>query len=469
MKSFLIPLAASLLFPTTSAVAATFYNKDIGKGTQAIIISGEIERGDDEKFRRLTIEFPDAWVALDSPGGALIPALEIGRLIRLRGYTTVVLDKDTCTSSCALMWLAGERRLIIGSAGVGFHASYIDEAGRKVESGVANALIGHYLSQLGLSQRAVVFATKASPDQISWLTKGNKVDAGIEFTDLPSKDSTRSGNERASTPPPVRTVVTPPPIQVVVSPPTAQSNHGAQATSTADILRLAFRAPGAAESGARGIGMTGALIGPVTEHLRLIYANDAVIERIAQEIDAAKIDIRKNPKAAGSLIFRISTSSIWKGLRRLPQRDLNLYFKYLSEVTLGADANCSVLEDTGRVNAREFEAVARLGGNHLQSYLALGRRAMFAEVENSPAIVTIDAGQKEIAENAWAEVLTEAIDNRGDAEATRLRAIMLNYDGANPQEKCEANKLMIPEISRMKGLAGDWLRRLFPSYVVDAL
>lgn len=463
MKSFLIPLA--VLFSPTTAGAATFYNKDVGNGTQAIIISGEIERGDDEKFRRLTIEFPDAWVALDSPGGALTPALEIGRLIRLRGYTTVILDKDTCTSSCALMWLAGERRVLIGAAGVGFHASYIDEAGRKVESGVANALIGHYLSQLGLSQRAVVFATKASPEQISWLTKDNKVDAGIEFTDLPSN---RSENGRQATPPPVRTVVTPPPIQVVVSPPPAQTFGVAQAASTVDLLKTEFRAPGVAEAGARKLGATGPLLLPITEHLRLIFESDAVVESIADELDAAKIDVRKNPQAVGSLIFRFSTNSIWKGMRRLPQKDVNLYFQYLSAVTQRS-SDCSILEDKGRASIGEFEAVAQLGGNHLQSYLSLLRRAILAESENSPPPVTLHASQVEIAENAWAEVLVEALGKRGEAEGKRLAGIMANFDAASTEEKCEANKLMIPEVGKMKGLAGDWFRRQYITYVIDAL
>lgn len=446
MRSSLFILALVLFATPSVGKAAEFYNEDLGDGAQAIIITGEIERGDDEKFRQLTIRFPDAIVVLDSPGGALAPALELGRLIRLRGYTTVVLDEDTCTSSCALMWLAGGRRLKAGSGRVGFHASYIDETGKKVESGVANAVVGHYLSQLGLSQRAVVFATMASPHEIAWLTTGNNADAGIEFAHFPSEDGASRRDDVAPAPPAIQTY--------------------AVSQTTAEVLRAEFRAPGLAESGARAIGASGALVGPLTEHLRLIFENDSVIDLVAQEIDAAKIDIRKNPQAGGALMFRLSTGLMTKGMKRLPQRDVNQFISYMSAVALTDDVNCSTFEDTGAANTREAEAIARLGDNHLQSYLRLMRKAMFAEAENFPAPITIDARQMEIAENAWAEVLAEAVAERGGSE--ELLATLENYNEAEPQQQCDAKKLMLPAIAGMKGMAGDWFRRVYLDYALDS-
>jgi len=53
------------------------------------------------------------------------------------------------------------------------------------EIGVGNAVIGHYLSQLGLSEKAVIFATSASPYTISWLIAANSADADIGFEAAP--------------------------------------------------------------------------------------------------------------------------------------------------------------------------------------------------------------------------------------------------------------------------------------------
>lgn len=463
-------IASTLAFWLTASpsIAANFYNDKLVEGTQAIVITGQIQSGDDEKFRRLSIEFPDALVVLDSLGGALVPALEIGKLIRLRGYTTIVLDNDTCTSSCALMWLAGERRFLNGAARLGFHASYIDEAGRKVESGLANALIGHYLSQMGLSQRAVVFATKASPYEISWLTKLNSNEAGIDFTDLPSTSRRPGKIEQRPAALPVQTVVVPPPVQTVVAPMPGDQSKTVGASRLASVLKTQFRAPGVAEASARAIGAKGALLSPMAEHIRLIVANDAVVERVATELDAAKIDLTSNPEAAGTILFRLSTNSMWKGMRRMSQNDVNLILAYLSAATTSTE-NCSIFEDKGKANAQEFEEVAKLGLNHLRNYLHLIRRAIFAEIENSPAPIALQESQIEVAENAWNQVLVDALKVRGPDEAARLAKIIRDYNSANAVEKCEVNKIIVPEVSKMKGLVGDWFRRQYVNYAVEGL
>ena len=176
-----IALAAA---PINSAAAADISSQTLGDGYQVIMVIGDVEAGDEEKFRELTLKFPKAVIALDSPGGAVRPALEIGRMISLRSNPTVVLEKSVCASACALMWLAGSPRFLEPGGRLGFHASYRDVDGRRIESGVANALVGHYLSQLNLSQRAVIFATSASPNEITWLTAQNQGASGIDFESM---------------------------------------------------------------------------------------------------------------------------------------------------------------------------------------------------------------------------------------------------------------------------------------------
>jgi hypothetical protein len=151
-------------------------------GVEAIYITGEIALGDYAVFRDIADQYPDAVVFLESPGGTVIPALEIGQLVRERGYRTVVLAGSTCTSSCALIWLAGAPRHLESGGQVGFHASSAQgQDGRLVESGVSNAFVGYYLSKLELSERAVVFTTMASPHELTWLTPENSEGAGISF------------------------------------------------------------------------------------------------------------------------------------------------------------------------------------------------------------------------------------------------------------------------------------------------
>jgi hypothetical protein len=163
-------------------VSAAIRHATLEGGVEGVYITDEIELGDDAVFRDIAKRFPDAVVFLESPGGTVIPALEIGRLVRERGYRTVVLAGGTCASSCALIWLAGTPRYLAPGGRVGFHASSMqDEDGRLVESGLSNAFVGYYLSKLELSESAVVFTTMTSPYELNWLTAENSDGAGISF------------------------------------------------------------------------------------------------------------------------------------------------------------------------------------------------------------------------------------------------------------------------------------------------
>jgi hypothetical protein len=154
------------------------------KGAGLIAIEGDISSGDLEKFRQISVKYTKAVVALDSNGGALLPAIGIGKIIKIAGFATVVPEGATCASSCALIWLAGEARYLSPEGRVGFHASYRNNDGKLEESGVANALIGNYLTKLNLPEKAIIFATTAPPDKIMWLNAANKITAGIDFEEF---------------------------------------------------------------------------------------------------------------------------------------------------------------------------------------------------------------------------------------------------------------------------------------------
>lgn len=180
-----LAIILSLVFPTSYSVAAEFQLEDTETdGLVIISLVGSIEAGDDKRFKALALEHDGAIIVLDSPGGAVGPALEIGKAIKLRGYPTVVTGNSYCVSACALIWLAGSSRYLSHEARLGFHASYKDEDGVAVESGAGNALVGRYLTLLDLPSRAILFATLAPPDDFLWLDRSTKEKSGIEFSFL---------------------------------------------------------------------------------------------------------------------------------------------------------------------------------------------------------------------------------------------------------------------------------------------
>jgi hypothetical protein len=187
MRSRLLGLCALGLGTAGLATpaSANVEHSTLTGGVEAIFISGDILEGDDARFGDLSRRFPRAVVYLESAGGSLVPAIEIGKLVHARHHATAVLDGSVCTSACALIWIAGAPRYLGPEGRLGFHASYSDEGGRLVETGVGNAMVGHYMAQLDLSEDAAVFATIASPYDINWLTAENSGEAGIPFEAVP--------------------------------------------------------------------------------------------------------------------------------------------------------------------------------------------------------------------------------------------------------------------------------------------
>ena len=151
----------------SSAKAATINYADVD-GLDTITVVGPINDGDAERFEEVAAAITGrALVVLSSPGGLVTDGLDIGIAIRRHRYATSVPDSAVCSSICGLMWLAGEPRFISPSSKVGFHAAYRTDG---QESGKANALIGAYLSKLGLSYDAIAYMTDAPPDDMRWLT-----------------------------------------------------------------------------------------------------------------------------------------------------------------------------------------------------------------------------------------------------------------------------------------------------------
>jgi hypothetical protein len=169
--------------------------------TKVIVIAGVIAPGDAQKFANIALMTDDAVVALASDGGALKEALNIGRAIRLKGFSTYVTANSRCASACALIWLAGVPRQMASTARVGFHAAYYDLSGVKEISASGNAIVGSYLNTLGLPERAVLSLTSAPPTSVRWFSPAQVRGTGVDVT-IKDLDGASEGGvtEQAQTP-----------------------------------------------------------------------------------------------------------------------------------------------------------------------------------------------------------------------------------------------------------------------------
>ncbi|MFZ4711841.1 MAG: hypothetical protein ACOYMH_18575, partial [Zwartia sp.] len=173
-----VAVVMCLVFGSAQAAQITIVRG--AKGDIDIIkLQGEIKHGDQDKFRSLAMGSNRATVLLDSKGGRLVPALEIGKMIRLKAFATAVQDAS-CSSACSLIWLAGEPRYMNNFTSIGFHTAFsTDKNGVNTSRPIDGAIIGAYLTRLGFNEKVVTFVVSASPKEMHWLQKRTADRLGI--------------------------------------------------------------------------------------------------------------------------------------------------------------------------------------------------------------------------------------------------------------------------------------------------
>lgn len=195
-------LSSKILFMLFYFFAITSSNADITlsieKNSAFISITGEIVDGDSERFSQLVNGTKNivnqGFVVLDSPGGKVAEAIIIGETLRESGFSTAVLDKTDCQSACALIWLAGKKRIATSTSRIGFHQSYtLNHSGTAVPSIQGNALVGYYLAKIDVSPAVVAYVTAAAPETFEWLSFTKARELGIEVVALDDEEQTTMG------------------------------------------------------------------------------------------------------------------------------------------------------------------------------------------------------------------------------------------------------------------------------------
>ncbi|MBX3569328.1 MAG: hypothetical protein KF914_14810 [Rhizobiaceae bacterium] len=168
------------IFVCRAAASAEIELFNLAGELDIVSIKGEIVDGDGDRFNEVVRDRERVSVVLQSPGGLVRDALQIGAEIRLRNFATMVSSDGECYSACGLIWISGARRYMSAGSKIGFHAAYREENGEYRESGVANAEIGSFLTHLGLRIEAIRYFTIAGPQEFLLLTPEHARALGID-------------------------------------------------------------------------------------------------------------------------------------------------------------------------------------------------------------------------------------------------------------------------------------------------
>lgn len=137
-------------------------------------LEGGIEEGDADRIaKQLTDAAPaPETLILQSPGGSVADALDLGRYIRNAGIATMMLPGEVCYSACPYILAAGVRRDIPDTASVGVHQHYFGEstilpasfAVEDIQRGQGEVMV--YLDAMGIDPMVMQHALTTPPEEI---------------------------------------------------------------------------------------------------------------------------------------------------------------------------------------------------------------------------------------------------------------------------------------------------------------
>lgn len=241
-----IVLAALFAFAIASPARSDlkFSEEALPNGTKFILISGHFEPADDftPLFNLIASHKPE-FITFNSPGGSIVKAIMLGRILRLYGLETTQIRPLQCDSACTLAFLGGARRGA-GAGALGIHMSSIrkdgtrdpDQEGMDLQK-LTSAMLA-YVREMGVSSELIELALRTDPTDMRHLTL--KEMREWKVTNVDGNDNQQPRAEK-----PLPPVLRPQP-QLPSSPsPSAEAVHNCDrlAANPYDVQKLK-RAPG---------------------------------------------------------------------------------------------------------------------------------------------------------------------------------------------------------------------------------
>jgi len=154
------------------------YVSEDNNGTCHLVLYGFITRDSARAFMLASNDIDkrsckQRKVIFESQGGNVRAAMEIGKAIRSKGYTTAMAigAGAICDSSCGIVFISGVNRLLstgigvlgLGEQRIGFHQLSINKNGQRIcvdpnPSNLQNKLVSEYASQMLPPQSAKLFS-----------------------------------------------------------------------------------------------------------------------------------------------------------------------------------------------------------------------------------------------------------------------------------------------------------------------
>jgi hypothetical protein len=128
-------------------------------------LNGQVGRGSYIALKEALEDYPEVKeIQLNSGGGLVVEGFAMTELIYKSSMNTVVTDR--CYSVCAIMYLAGQSRLVGAEGQVGFHRSSSIFGGLSTGWSDVDHFMADWMRERGVKEAFVLSALDTPPDEI---------------------------------------------------------------------------------------------------------------------------------------------------------------------------------------------------------------------------------------------------------------------------------------------------------------
>ena len=173
--------------PTDVPERLEFKMQEVGDFGTVLLLNGTIESGDAGRFAAHLASSGELSVpvALNSPGGAVDEALEIGRTLRAQDAETAILPGMICASACPYMLAGGTKRRVSNRGAVGMHQHYYETpaylpafwAVEDIQHGQGQVM--EFLIEMGVDSSVMLYSLNTPPDEIYVLVEDELLDSRL--------------------------------------------------------------------------------------------------------------------------------------------------------------------------------------------------------------------------------------------------------------------------------------------------
>ncbi|RNJ42372.1 hypothetical protein B5V01_28415 [Mesorhizobium erdmanii] len=222
----LLYVTLSLLVAPAAHAGLQFQAGQTDAGIRYIVVSGDFAYQDDlSTFENLARSNASVAVTFQSPGGNIQKAMDLGRLIRRLGLSTIQFRAVECASACSLAFFGGVMRFAeAGSIGV-HKSSFSNDISLNTKDAVSGvqqmtADIITYMIEMGVDPALLQLSLQYDSDDIRYLSKSEMMKYKI-VTLEPGVQQPNADQAPSQTPPPPQA---PPQPQVASLPPTPDNS-----------------------------------------------------------------------------------------------------------------------------------------------------------------------------------------------------------------------------------------------------